>query len=143
MSRAIHLALINSNVLFLYPLETSENYRFSYVSRGYRKGKWTRNRLNWVVHAWIFQEKGWWCPAGNWMFKVNNRNTSTRCKICSKLIIKQPKRLQTIRLGPKIIVRLEEKNKRTKKSIITQVRMFTFLLQTSQFRCWTVTFQHK
>ena len=29
-------------------------------------------------------------PAGNCMFKVNNRNTWTRCKICSKLTIKTP-----------------------------------------------------
>ena len=27
-------------------------------------------------------------PAGNCMFKVNNRNTRTRCEICSKLTIK-------------------------------------------------------
>ena len=31
-------------------------------------------------------------PAGNYMFKVNNRNTRTRCKICSKLTIKTPER---------------------------------------------------
>ena len=30
--------------------------------------------------------------AGNYMFKVNNRNTRTRCEICSKLIIKTPER---------------------------------------------------
>ena len=24
-------------------------------------------------------------PAGSYMFKVNNRNTSTRCEICSRL----------------------------------------------------------
>ena len=29
-------------------------------------------------------------PAGNYMFKVKNRNTRTRCEICSKLIIKTP-----------------------------------------------------
>ena len=29
-------------------------------------------------------------PTGNYMFKVNNRNTKTRCKICSKLTIKTP-----------------------------------------------------
>ena len=29
-------------------------------------------------------------PAGNYMFKVNNRNTRTRCEICSKLTIKIP-----------------------------------------------------
>ena len=26
-------------------------------------------------------------PAGNNMFKINNRNTRTRCEICSKLTI--------------------------------------------------------
>ena len=31
-------------------------------------------------------------PAGNYMFKVNNRNTRTRCEICSKLTIKTPER---------------------------------------------------
>ena len=31
-------------------------------------------------------------PAGNYMFKVNNRNTRTRCEICSKLAIKTPER---------------------------------------------------
>ena len=31
------------------------------------------------------------CPAGNYMFKVNNRNTTTRCEeICSKLTIMTP-----------------------------------------------------
>ena len=29
---------------------------------------------------------------GNHMFKVNNRNTRTRCEICSKLTIKTPER---------------------------------------------------
>ena len=33
-------------------------------------------------------------PAGNYMFKVNNRNTRARCEICSKLIIKTPERRQ-------------------------------------------------
>ena len=31
-------------------------------------------------------------PAGNYMFKVNNRNARTRCEICSKLTIKTPER---------------------------------------------------
>ena len=31
-------------------------------------------------------------PAGNYMFIVNNRNTRTRCEICSKLTIKTPER---------------------------------------------------
>ena len=29
-------------------------------------------------------------PAGNYMFKVSNRKTRTRCEICSKLTIKIP-----------------------------------------------------
>ena len=27
-------------------------------------------------------------PAGNYMFKVNNKNTKTKCEVCSKLKIK-------------------------------------------------------
>ena len=30
------------------------------------------------------------CPAGIYLLKVNNRNTRTRCEICSKLTIKIP-----------------------------------------------------
>ena len=33
-------------------------------------------------------------PAGKYIFKVNNRNTRTRCEICSKLTIKTPERRQ-------------------------------------------------
>ena len=29
-------------------------------------------------------------PAGNYMFKANNRNNRTTCEICSKLTIKTP-----------------------------------------------------
>ena len=38
-------------------------------------------------------------PAGNYMFKVNNGNTRTRCKICSKLTIKIPECRQWRRSG--------------------------------------------
>ena len=34
------------------------------------------------------------CSTDNYMFKVNNRNNKTRCKICSKLTIKTPERRQ-------------------------------------------------
>ena len=33
-------------------------------------------------------------PAGIYLLKVNNRNTRTRCEICSKLTIKIPERRQ-------------------------------------------------
>ena len=36
-------------------------------------------------------------PAGNYMFKVNNRNTRTRYEICSKLTIKTRERDQYLR----------------------------------------------
>ena len=31
-------------------------------------------------------------PVGIYMFKVNNRNTRTRCEICSNLTLKTPER---------------------------------------------------
>ena len=31
-------------------------------------------------------------PAGIYLLEVNNRNTKTRCEICSKLTIKTPER---------------------------------------------------
>ena len=44
--------------------------------------------------------------AGIYLFKINNRNTRTRCKICSKLIIKTIERRQWRRFGV-FIVNLE------------------------------------
>ena len=38
-------------------------------------------------------------PAGNYMFNVNDRNTRTRCEICSKLTIKTPERHHWRRSG--------------------------------------------
>ena len=42
-------------------------------------------------------------PAGNYMFKVNNRNTRTRCEICSKLTIMSPERRYGRRYGVFIV----------------------------------------
>ena len=42
-------------------------------------------------------------PAGNYMFKVNNRNTRATCEICSKLTIKTPERHQWRRSGVFIV----------------------------------------
>ena len=43
----------------------------------------------------IISSNVWWSlPAGIYLFKVSNRNTRTRCEICSKLTIKTPKRRQ-------------------------------------------------
>ena len=38
-------------------------------------------------------------PASSYMFKVKNRNTRTRCEICSKLTIKIPERRHWRRSG--------------------------------------------
>ena len=38
-------------------------------------------------------------PAGNYMIKINNRNTKIRCGICSKLTLKTPERRQWRRSG--------------------------------------------
>ena len=38
-------------------------------------------------------------PAGIYLLKVNNRNSRTRCEICSKLTIKIPERRQWRRSG--------------------------------------------
>ena len=35
-------------------------------------------------------------PAGNFRFKVNDRNTKTRCQICTKLTIKTPDKFEHI-----------------------------------------------
>ena len=41
-----------------------------------------------VMNMILSQKKSPCYPAGNYMFKVNNRNTRTRCEICSRLTIK-------------------------------------------------------
>ena len=45
-------------------------------------------------------------PAGNYVFKLNNRNTRARCEICSKLTIKTPERRHW-RLSDVFIVNFE------------------------------------
>ena len=42
-------------------------------------------------------------PADNYMFKVNKKNTRTRCEICSKLTIKTPERRHWRRFGVFIV----------------------------------------
>ena len=42
-------------------------------------------------------------PAGIYLLKVNNRNTRTRCEICSKLTINTPERRNWRRSGVFIV----------------------------------------
>ena len=42
------------------------------------------------LHAHAYSEVECYYPVGNYLFKVNNRNTWTSCQICSKLTITAP-----------------------------------------------------
>ena len=42
------------------------------------------------IHSWLIDSLSDLNPAGNDILKVGNRNTRTRCEICSKLTIKTP-----------------------------------------------------
>ena len=75
---------INAKYFFLGPhvhFSTESHYRFAslrYLCQNFR------------CHVAALIE----VPAGNYMLKVNNRNTRTRCEISSKLTIKTPERCQ-------------------------------------------------
>ena len=58
-----------------------------------------------------------WIPPGNYMFKVNNKNTKTRCEICSKLTIKIPERRHWRRSGI-FIVNFEHISPRSCVSVV-------------------------
>ena len=66
-------------MFFLYTSWKHQKNRFSDCFRVYKKGTlaWNGSTVN--VH-----------PAHYHMFKFENRNTRTRCEICSKLTIKTP-----------------------------------------------------
>ena len=61
-------------------------------------------------------------PAGIYLLKVNNRNTRTRCEICSKLTIKTPER----RLAPVLaiipagiyLLKVNNRNNRNNRTVI-------------------------
>ena len=69
-----------------------------FVQRRYANNATFRRKVilltPWYVNGkkcFFFQEM---FPAGIYLLKVNNRNTRTRCEICSKLTIKIPERRQ-------------------------------------------------
>ena len=62
---------------------------FKWISMFFWKIFWYFINSNSVTQIQFSQEA---VPACNYMFKVNNRNASTRCGICSKLTIKTPER---------------------------------------------------
>ena len=72
-----------------------------FVQTSVTKGNSTCAFRYWILRFVIFVS----CliPAGNYMFKVNNRNTKKRCEICSKLPIKASERRQWRRSGVFIV----------------------------------------
>ena len=50
------------------------------------------------IFSWVYSIFGYF-PAGIYLLKVNDRNSRTRCEICSKLTIKIPERRQWRRSG--------------------------------------------
>ena len=69
---------VNSLDIILYSLTTPSSF-IIYFEQVYYE---TFFSLKYLSHL----------PAGNYMFKVNNRNSRARCEICSKLTIKLPER---------------------------------------------------
>ena len=47
--------------------------------------EWSNDSVINIQVMWLV-----WLPASDYMFKVNNRNTRTRCEICSKFPIQTP-----------------------------------------------------
>ena len=52
--------------------------------------------LIWGIMALMLSSLWSITPAGSYMFKANNRNTRTKCEICSKLTINTPERRQEL-----------------------------------------------
>ena len=48
------------------------------------------------VIAFEFSDPNEKCPTNIYLFNVNNRNTTKRCEICSKLTIKTPERRHSL-----------------------------------------------
>ena len=63
----------------------SLNLRIRFESCSQPVGIWYSENFQ----QWTWLEKN---QVGNCMFKVNNRSTKTRCKVCSKLTLKTPER---------------------------------------------------
>ena len=65
--------IFHATTLFLYPLKTSENQRFSDVFRGIERDKWheTGQIYTWLILAYCNHEKYWKVN-----FKLKNHNNS-------------------------------------------------------------------
>ena len=82
---------------YLHQLSSNLNHtivtldNFTILNSWYKQNKWKSNRTNKIRwFPWDFLIETF--PAGIYLLKVNNRNSRTRCEICSKLAITTPER---------------------------------------------------
>ena len=76
-------------------------YEIGFYNISWKKKKKLITRANCLLSLFIQSFCEWLTnnPAGNYMFKVNNRNTKTRYEISSKLTIKTPEQYHWRRSG--------------------------------------------
>ena len=98
-----HTTYIEHCKTFTLPSEYQINILYTCLMEdAYPLVKWEGNKK--IFQVKIFNVKhSWMYPAGIYLLKVNNRNTRTRCEICSKLTIKTPERHHWCRSGVFIV----------------------------------------
>ena len=75
---------------------------FEQVNAGY-ESLWKRSNFKTPGSVTYISLQSLYFPVGNYMFRVNNKSTETRCEICLKLIIKAPKQRHWRRSGVLIV----------------------------------------
>ena len=99
MKKNINLTLLTR--FSLNDLNPCRNQKNKYLSKPWRR---LENIWNWEsISIWIInykENRESNILAGNFMFKVKNRNTRPRYEVCSKLTIKTPERRRSIYFPP-------------------------------------------
>ena len=90
----IMILLRTSFALYIHYHEFKPTRRYNFHRKKY---EWNRLSINHDESGYSIN------PTSNYMFEVNNRNTRTRCEICSKLTIKTPERRKWRRSGVFIV----------------------------------------
>ena len=88
--------------LFLYPLLSHFRAMFHLTSMLYPILK-ARTKWEWLRYYRALAWSKLIYPPGNYLFKVNHRNTRLRCEICSKLAKETPERRHWYRSGVFIV----------------------------------------
>ena len=90
-----HQDAYKTSFLFNEPLKSYSSlylatFSMKSISHTFARFETTQAKLIELIFETFY--KNLYNPAGIYLFKVNNRNTRTRCEICSKLTIKTPER---------------------------------------------------